>query len=420
MKGILQSIFIYIICVFFLNFAEAQNLVPNPSFESFSSCPTGNSQIQLAVPWQRPSGSITSPDYCNSCYTQVGTACSNVGVPSNFGGSSNMAHTGEGYVGIFTHYTSCSNCREYVQVQLTSPLVAGQTYSVGFWALRADFSRYASDHLDLNISMSPLSQSSNQPITGIFPHVMSNVVTDKNNWTLVSGTFTASGGESWITIGNFNNTAGTTIQDNGSQGGSCALVTAGAYYFIDDVFVEDITFLDNDILMFEVDRFNIDQSIISWSFDNATANQFITIQYSEDGMSFEDIFTTEDMSVKSYIDEKNQTKKAYYRLKVIDVEGHVSYSDIKVVDFNNWSRQASISIYPNPNKGQFYINMKGQTVDDIRSLTLYNSLWQPVQHIKPKTLENIMCVTTQNLSSGIYFLQIDRLGVVHTQKVVIE
>ena len=107
-------------------------------------------------------------------------------------------------------------------------------------------------------------------------------------------------------------------------------------------------------------------------------------------------------------------------MKVIDVEGHVSYSDIKVVDFNNWSRQASISIYPNPNKGQFYINMKGQTVDDIRSLTLYNSLWQPVQHIKPKTLENIMCVTTQNLSSGIYFLQIDRLGVVHTQKVVIE
>ena len=42
---------------------DAQNLVPNPSFEDYTSCPTSVAQITLATPWVTPT--TGSPDYFN-------------------------------------------------------------------------------------------------------------------------------------------------------------------------------------------------------------------------------------------------------------------------------------------------------------------------------------------------------------------
>src|SRR6185503_219273 len=68
-----------------------QNLVQNPSFEQYTSCPTGNSGIYLATPWNVPPGSGTTPDYMNSCSTG-GIGCNSVGVPDNFLGSAPAAN----------------------------------------------------------------------------------------------------------------------------------------------------------------------------------------------------------------------------------------------------------------------------------------------------------------------------------------
>src|SRR5687767_7964555 len=88
----------------------AQNLVPNPSFETFSSCPVTYSQMSLAVPWTDPTNS--SSDFFNSC-----SAGPHVSIPNNFDTYAGFqyARTGDGYAGLYAYATFQ---REYIQVQL--------------------------------------------------------------------------------------------------------------------------------------------------------------------------------------------------------------------------------------------------------------------------------------------------------------
>ena len=56
-----------IILIFFLlsGFVKSQNLVPNWSFETYTVCPNGNSQLPSATPWFAPT--TNSSDYYNAC-----------------------------------------------------------------------------------------------------------------------------------------------------------------------------------------------------------------------------------------------------------------------------------------------------------------------------------------------------------------
>ena len=162
--------------------ASAQNLVPNPGFEVQDSCPAV-SEIMLAQPWN--SATLGSPDlFNNSCPSQQGSA-----------------RTGIGCAGVYTYSTFADN-REYMQVQLTSPLVAGSTYEVSFYAKRLSFFTYAIDRIGAYLSTTELSETSTSALTMYTPQIENaagNVLSGTGH-NLISGTFTASGGEQYQLI----------------------------------------------------------------------------------------------------------------------------------------------------------------------------------------------------------------------------
>lgn len=101
---------------------QSQNLVPNPGFEVFTSCPGGYNagyDPLLATPWFVPN--LGSSDYFNACSGGV------VGVPENAFGTL-PAHTGFGYGGGLDYYAGIADYREYLHVRLTSPLEVGKSY----------------------------------------------------------------------------------------------------------------------------------------------------------------------------------------------------------------------------------------------------------------------------------------------------
>src|SRR5690606_29989558 len=119
------SLYFILLCIC----ANAQNLVPNPGFESYLNCPSnlgqvhyylGLSTVTTAHNWVSPT--LTTPDYFNSC--NLG----NAGVPLNYRGYY-PAHTGNAYAGIiaFDHITldTTDVLHEYLQVKLTEPLQPG-------------------------------------------------------------------------------------------------------------------------------------------------------------------------------------------------------------------------------------------------------------------------------------------------------
>lgn len=220
MKKLLHLLVVY----FFVAVSDAIgqiNLVPNPSFEEYTECPSVLGQVELTG-WK---SYRESPDYFNSCSNVQG--CS---VPINIAGFQ-YAATGNAYCGFQTFFTS--SFREYLGVQLVSQLEIGKLYNLSFKIARAHGgameARCATNKIGLKLSTISYDFDNPAPIDN-FAHIYSDeIITDTTNWTLISGSFVADLPYEYILVGNFFDDSNTdTIMYES---------TCRAFYYIDDVSV---------------------------------------------------------------------------------------------------------------------------------------------------------------------------------------
>jgi hypothetical protein len=159
MLGRISKFIISMVVVFSFTFiGKTQNLIINPSFETYSPCPVGPSELPNASNWRDPFMNIigdtcSTSDLYNSCNA---LGAFGVGVPNNIMGSQ-PARTGNGYGGIIVYEGislapgDCgslggSGWREYLEGELSSPLSAGQQYCVSFWVSLADTVKWGSNN----------------------------------------------------------------------------------------------------------------------------------------------------------------------------------------------------------------------------------------------------------------------------------
>jgi len=224
----MRKIFFVFVFLFFIFYSKGQNLVPNWSYESFSSCPSGYSQIHLASPWYDPTGATS--DFYHSCSNP-----SFAGVPSQGIYLFQPARTGSGYAGFYAVQPLGTNFREYIQVELLDTLETNQCYVVSFYVNLANYHRYAINNIGAYISHTAISVSSPNPYN-INPHISnpSNLIlSDTINWVEIKGLYTATGGEKYLTIGNFKDDFNTNYYIIDTS----VFYTSAAYYYVDDVSV---------------------------------------------------------------------------------------------------------------------------------------------------------------------------------------
>ncbi len=214
--------------MFALGFVKGQNLVPNGDFEMYSVCPSSPGQISLATSWYDPTGATS--DYFNAC----APISSFVSVPDQTIGIWQYARSGNGYSGLWATHDNSSNYREYIQVQLSSPLIASNCYSVTFYCNLYNLLKKGCNNLGVYLSTTAVSTTSPN-VLNYTPQVLMSgnpAITDTVNWIKISGIYNALGGEEYITIGNFQNDSNTTFQI-----ADTANPFNGCYYYIDDVSV---------------------------------------------------------------------------------------------------------------------------------------------------------------------------------------
>ena len=201
--------------------------VPNGDFETYTNCPTFTDQLDLATGWYSPTAG--TPDYFHACGSAL------VGVPTN-GFGNEPAHSGNAYAGLLIKNSGGSTLewREYMQIQLTSPLVPGVQYELQMQISLAEYSQLGSSAIGGLLTTVPVYRTDNFRFNQLpqATNPLTNMVINKEGWVLISMPFQADSAYQYLTIGNF-------LDDAHTPG---IPVAGGAqprsYFYIDDVSLE--------------------------------------------------------------------------------------------------------------------------------------------------------------------------------------
>lgn len=231
-------------CWLSIAIAHAQNLVPNHSFEEYTECPTGTSQIEKATGWKAYGVTWGTPDFFHECSTDTFFHWVMAGVPNNMMGHQ-YAKDGAGYAGVSTYHPNDGNgepWREVIGIQLKDQLIPGTEYYVSFWVspgfgsysqLKA-FNNKTGARFSMNeYSWHPWDPFPPAPIDN-FAHIYTDsIFTDTNKWHLIAGSFIADKPYKYLMLGNFYDNANTDTIEAEFRPNSGHL----GYYYIDDVCV---------------------------------------------------------------------------------------------------------------------------------------------------------------------------------------
>jgi len=222
-----------------IRFVNAQNLVPNPSFEECDTCPYGTCQIHYAKGWHSCSG---TPDYCNAC-----AFLDEYSVPNSIYGYQYPLF-GNAYAVFRTYCEFNTNLREFIGVELFEPLEIGRDYFVSFNVSLANNSKYCNNKIGAlftvnNYFLPPCIYESGEEDIAVpnnYSHLYTDdLIMDTTNWTNISGWFTADSTYNFLIIGNFFDDSHTYYEQ--FQNTDISYVSS---YYIDNVYVGKDTLTD--------------------------------------------------------------------------------------------------------------------------------------------------------------------------------
>jgi hypothetical protein len=192
------------ILIFTATKVQCQNLVPNPSFENYSTCPDEFNGISQAIGW---SAFRLNAEYFNACVESGFTDVPN----SNWAGYQNAFH-GDGYAGIIgaKFDGDFDQERDFIGAQLTQPLEVGTNYFISFRINRAlggfypKNSNAAVNNFGVLFTMEEyVGGLNNMPMSNEFHVGSAEIISDTLEWTLISGWFEADQPYEYVVLGNF-------------------------------------------------------------------------------------------------------------------------------------------------------------------------------------------------------------------------
>ncbi len=231
MKNIIATIAFSVFSMFSFG-QEAQNLVPNGSFESVDKKPKRLGSIESASGWVSPTG-VRADLFTSSKMPDID-------VPTNIYGKED-AKDGINYAGIVAFSYGNKLPRSYVMTKLTSPLKKGMRYCVKFSVSLSEASKYASNNMGMLLSKKPYGTDAKTSIIED-PSLMhfdndQKIMTARYNWTEICGVFEAKGGEKFVTLGNFLSNEDTKSTRMKKDPKVKARIIIAAYYYIDNISV---------------------------------------------------------------------------------------------------------------------------------------------------------------------------------------
>jgi hypothetical protein len=153
-------------------------------------------------------------------------------------------------------------------------------------------------------------------------------------------------------------------------------------------------------------------SVIKWKTSNETNLNKFEIETSSDGLVFLVAGTVKpsaSSSIGQYQFSWNQpTGKAYYRLKMIDNDGSITYSKIIPITSDCNDKKKFVQLYPNPVNATQLLKVNITGYDKAIRGDLYSAAGQFIKSFILKNGGNELSV--ENLSQGFYTLKVSENG----------
>ena len=168
--------------------------------------------------------------------------------------------------------------------------------------------------------------------------------------------------------------------------------------------------LDVTLTSFKAEKYETNKSLLTWSTEREEDMSHYEIQRSTNGIQYETIGTTIPKggvgisAFYQFIDNSPSIGFNYYRLKMVETNGHADLSQSRVLEFNG--SLSDINIMPNPFVNEFNIAVNSNRNEKI-DIIIFNSLGQAFfeKSYELKTGNNTINIKLdKNLSSGTYYL----------------
>lgn len=302
----------------------------------------------------------------------------------------------------------------------TATLSSGSvTFNLAMSTLAAPTSAqlgYITTQLKVRQDQSPATEASSVVLTSAFQLFGTMTVTSASAITYPLTLTPSSGGNpSLQAIVYYNNSASSTALALSTS----TITVANGSQFI----------LPIKLTTFSAEQYNTTASKLDWTTTSEENSDFFGIERSEDGINWSEIGIVKAAGNSSeileyrFIDNKLPLSRTrdqvfYYRLRMTDLDGKFSYSDIRGVNFSRKS-DLGVSIYPNPTAELINVDLSGLDTEagDI-NLSLYDNSARQV--LSKKIIGNgIELIDVSNLPTGTYNVFVQQ-GDIRYQKSVIK
>lgn len=159
---------------------------------------------------------------------------------------------------------------------------------------------------------------------------------------------------------------------------------------------------------------NVKNSIVlKWQTSDELNTSHFIVQRSDNGM-FSDIgailsYSLTGINNYAFTDENPVKGKNLYRLKMIDANGHFSFS--KVIKINFSHNLSSLGVYPNPATKMFTVKIISEKAENINlKITDVSGKLVYQKRISVNAGENLSLINIEKLSVGLYYLAVNRNG----------
>jgi Secretion system C-terminal sorting domain len=157
-------------------------------------------------------------------------------------------------------------------------------------------------------------------------------------------------------------------------------------------------------------------STLNWSAETETNFDKYIVEYSQNGIDFNTAGTVNasNSSRKEYVFTHVPVPgKAFYRLKMVDLDDKLSYSKIIVLNIN--CNKNTTLIYPNPVSDQLNINISTTGVNNFITASLYDATGRIM--VKKQLVNGTNAIDMRTMASGLYSLVLIQNNEITTYKI---